>query len=162
VKNVVLALGTNLGDKRANLLTARELLQNQIGEELRVSKIYNTPSWGFDSYDFLNQVVVYKTALSPTSLLNEVEKIEKALGRRNKTVKKEDNSPIYVDRVIDIDILLYENEVINTSQLIVPHPKIVEREFVLRPLVDIFKDEVIAPFTKSFNSFLTQISCITV
>lgn len=161
MKNVVLALGSNLGDREYNLLKTRELLQREIGEEVKVSKVYNTLSWGFDSYDFLNQVVVLKTTLSPMLVLYEIEKIEKMLGRKNKTEIKSDNTPIYKDRVMDIDILLYENKIIDTEKLTLPHPKIIEREFVLKPLADIFKDEVIEPFTQSFNYFLTQISCIT-
>lgn len=127
-----LGLGTNLGNKRRNLITAAALLAERVGDILALSGFYETEPWGFDSENtFLNAALKLRTSLSPSALLTVTQAIEKELGR---TVKSKD---FYQDRVIDIDILLYDDLVLDTVDLKIPHPLMVKRAFVLNPLSEI-------------------------
>ena len=127
-----LSLGTNLGNKRRNLITAAALLAERVGDILALSGFYETEPWGFDSENtFLNAALKLRTSLSPSALLTVTQAIEKELGR---TVKSKD---FYQDRVIDIDILLYDDLVLDTVDLKIPHPLMVKRAFVLNPLSEI-------------------------
>ena len=127
-----LSLGTNLGNKRRNLITAAALLAERVGDILALSGFYETEPWGFDSENtFLNTALKLRTSLSPSALLTVTQAIEKELGR---TVKSKD---FYQDRVIDIDILLYDDLVLDTVDLKIPHPLMVKRAFVLNPLSEI-------------------------
>ena len=124
-----LSLGTNLGNKRRNLITAAALLAERVGDILALSGFYETEPWGFDSENtFLNAALKLRTSLSPSALLTVTQAIEKELGR---TVKSKD---FYQDRVIDIDILLYDDLVLDTVDLKISHPLMVKRAFVLNPL----------------------------
>ena len=126
---VYLALGTNLGDREANLSRARELLSAEV-TIIQASPIYVTPPWGYeDQPDFLNQVLEVQTELEPRSLLHYLKRLESKMGR-TKTFR---NGP----RLIDIDILFYGQRVIRGSKLAIPHPRLHERAFVLIPLNDI-------------------------
>ena len=130
-RNVVvhLALGSNLGDRAANLTHARALLSEFVSD-IRCSSIYETPPWGVtDQPPFLNQVVTGTTSLAPLSLLNRLKAIERDMGRK-KTAR-------YGPRIIDLDILLYGERVINYRRLQVPHPRMHERAFVLVPLAEL-------------------------
>lgn len=126
---VYLALGSNLGDRLANLKQAITSLSPQM--ELKAkSRVYETPPWGYtDQPMFLNQVVKVNTYLEAESLLKHLRRLEVALGR----VPSFQNGP----RLIDIDILFYDDLVLNTSSLAIPHPRLNERAFVLMPLNDI-------------------------
>ena len=125
-----LALGSNLGDRGAYLSLARELLEKQAVKIIRRSPIYDTPPIGpQDQSNFLNQALEVKTIFSPFKLLEYTQSIERQLGR----IRIRHWGP----RTIDIDILFYEGENINTPILTIPHPHIHERAFVLRPLADI-------------------------
>ena len=127
-----LSLGTNLGNKRRNLITAAALLAERVGDILALSGFYETEPWGFDSENtFLNTALKLRTSLSPSALLTVTQAIEKELGR---TVKSKD---FYQDRVIDIDILLYDDLVLDTVDLKIPHPLMEKRAFVLNPLSEI-------------------------
>ena len=127
-----LSLGTNLGNKRRNLITAAALLAERVGDILALSGFYETEPWGFDSENtFLNAALKLRTSLSPSALLTVTQAIEKELGR---IVKSKD---FYQDRVIDIDILLYDDLVLDTVDLKIPHPLMVKRAFVLNPLSEI-------------------------
>lgn len=127
-----LSLGTNLGNKRRNLITAAALLAERVGDILALSGFYETEPWGFDSENtFLNAALKLRTSLSPSALLTVTQAIEKELGR---TVKSKD---FYQDRVIDIDILLYDDLVLDTVDLKIPHPLMEKRAFVLNPLSEI-------------------------
>ncbi len=129
-----LGLGTNLGDKRQNLLAAIALIERRIGRVLRRSSFIETEPWGFDSLNtFLNAVVVVDTEITPLELLHITQSIERDLGRTHKTVGGQ-----YHDRIIDIDILLYGNLKVDTPELTIPHPRISERQFVLQPLSEVF------------------------
>jgi 2-amino-4-hydroxy-6-hydroxymethyldihydropteridine diphosphokinase len=129
---VYLGLGSNLGDRLANLQAAQDALSPQVILEA-VSPIYETAPWGFANQPaFLNQVLQAQTALSPLELLTTLQQIETALGRQP-TFR---NGP----RVIDLDILLYDDLVMDTPDLVIPHPRLAERAFVLAPLADLAPD----------------------
>lgn len=131
---VYLALGSNLGDRLANLKQAIASLTPQMQVKAK-SAVYETPPWGYvDQPRFLNQVVRVKTYLEPEPLLKHIKRLEIALGRKE-TVP---NGP----RSIDIDILFYDDLVLDTGSLHIPHPRLEERAFVLVPLMDIAPDLV--------------------
>ncbi|MCQ2093451.1 MAG: 2-amino-4-hydroxy-6-hydroxymethyldihydropteridine diphosphokinase [Bacteroidaceae bacterium] len=125
-----LSLGTNLGNKVANILGAIKLIQGRIGNVISLSDFIITDPWGFESENrFMNAVISISTDFSPLELLKLTQQIERELGRTSKSVNGE-----YHDRVIDIDILLYDDIRINTPELTVPHPFMQQREFVMKPL----------------------------
>jgi 2-amino-4-hydroxy-6-hydroxymethyldihydropteridine diphosphokinase len=130
VKLVYLSLGSNVGDREANLQAAVQLLEGSDLQVLRVSPIYETEPVDYtDQRWFLNLVVAAETTLLPMQLLSRINKIERSLGRV-RTVPK---GP----RTIDIDILLYGKSVARTARLEIPHPRMAERRFVLAPLADL-------------------------
>ncbi|HFS67146.1 MAG TPA: 2-amino-4-hydroxy-6-hydroxymethyldihydropteridine diphosphokinase, partial [Flavobacteriia bacterium] len=129
-----------------NLQKAVNLIADKIGKIKAVSSVYKTKSWGFDSDDFLNICLAVATNLPPDKLWNQIINIEKILGR---TRNKSDN---YQARSIDIDVLLFDDEVIFSKNLIVPHPKMLERKFVLVPLAEI-ASYVIHPIVKKNIKF---------
>lgn len=136
--DVYLSLGTNLGDRKTNLETALNALDEKIGtSRLAVSSIVETEAWGFEGPDFLNLVVRYRTDKSPVELLEICKEIEWEMGRREELEFATDGSRIYHSRVIDIDILLYGNETVGTPELKIPHPMIEKRPFVKGPLEEI-------------------------
>ena len=135
---VYVGLGTNLGDKEQNLKVAVQKIEEQIGKVVSLSAFYITAPWGFSSDNsFLNAAVCVETKLSPLEVLQETQMIEKELGRTQKSVNR-----MYSDRLIDIDLLLYEDlvlSVISASgvELTLPHPLMTERDFVMKPLAEI-------------------------
>ena len=129
-----LMLGGNLGDRMHYLCRSIDLLNRNAGAVIAMSSIYESEPWGFDSRQwFLNQAVALETNLSPFELLECVQQIEKSLGRR-RTQKG------YQERTIDIDIILYGNIVINAPQLVIPHPLMTERMFVMLPMAELAPD----------------------
>lgn len=129
---VYLGLGTNIGNKRKNMVTAAALLAERAGDVLSLSSFYETEPWGFASENtFLNAALELETACSPMELLHLTQQIEREMGR----TQKSDGS--YHDRIIDIDILLYGNEVVHHEDLVVPHPLMQQRLFVMQPLAEI-------------------------
>ncbi|WP_302773557.1 2-amino-4-hydroxy-6-hydroxymethyldihydropteridine diphosphokinase [Parabacteroides johnsonii] len=127
-----LGLGTNVGNKRRNMITAAALLAERVGDILALSGFYETEPWGFESENFfLNAAVKLKTSFSPLEVLQITQQIEKELGRTEKS------NGVYHDRIIDIDILLYEDEVLQIPELTLPHPLMHERKFVMDPLAEI-------------------------
>ena len=138
-RDVYLSLGSNLGDRRANIDEALRRLDKAVGRPYdALSSIIETPSWGFDGPDFLNCVVRYRTARRPETLLKICKRIERAMGRRGEPEYDAEGRRIYRDRPIDIDILLCGDERVDTPELQIPHPLMHEREFVMRPLAEIF------------------------
>ena len=132
---VYLSLGTNLGDKDANLILAIKEIERRIGTICAQSAFIPTEPWGFVSENaFLNAAVRVLTSLSPVELLHETQRIEFDMGR---TQKSSDGQ--YHDRIIDIDILLYDDISITTPELTIPHPLMYERDFVLIPLKEIME-----------------------
>ena len=135
---VFLGLGTNLGDKRDNLLTAVDHIEEKIGKVTSLSSFYETEPWGFKSDNsFLNAALCVETSLEPVAILHIIKEIEVEMGRTQKSVNK-----VYSDRPIDIDILLYDDMIIKTEELTIPHPLMTERDFVMKPLVEIAGDTV--------------------
>ena len=131
--DVFLGLGTNLGDKKTNLSMAMEEIRKRVGEITSLSAYYITEPWGFDSQNsFLNAVCKVCTSLSPSEVLSVTQSIERDLGRMKKSINGQ-----YSDRPIDIDILLYDNLVIDTPDLSIPHPLMHKRLFVMEPLTEI-------------------------
>ncbi|MFM7021562.1 MAG: 2-amino-4-hydroxy-6-hydroxymethyldihydropteridine diphosphokinase [Flavobacteriales bacterium] len=131
-KEVFLLLGSNLGNRQEYLSLARTCIVEQLGEIVKESAIYETEPWGFSSESlFLNQVLKIESDLLPELILQKIKKMESVIGR----VKAESEG--YASRTIDIDILLYGNEVVNTRELIIPHARLHERLFALIPLAEI-------------------------
>lgn len=129
MNHTILSLGSNLGDRDFYLAAARQLLELRVGEPTCLSPVIETKSWGYDSHDYLNQVVEYATELEPLELLRVLKEIEVALGRPAES-KTKPGTQDYHDRTIDIDILYYEDVVMNTPELTIPHPRIQERAFI--------------------------------
>jgi 2-amino-4-hydroxy-6-hydroxymethyldihydropteridine diphosphokinase len=126
---VYLALGTNLGDRLANLKQAISALTPQLEVKAK-SQVYETPPWGFeDQPKFLNQVIKANTYLDPEPLLKHLKRLEVALGRKESFP----NGP----RLIDLDILFYDDLVMDKPSIVIPHPRLQERGFVLLPLMEI-------------------------
>lgn len=130
-KTIYLSIGSNLGNRLYNLQQAILLLQTSLGSITAISGVYKSPSWGFDGEDFLNACLSIKTLTSPTEVLHILLKVEQEMGRER---SKEDG---YQSRNIDIDLLYYNSEIINTDILTVPHAQMHLRKFVLKPLADI-------------------------
>lgn len=125
-----LSLGTNLGNKEENLRAAMKLIEEQIGDIVSQSALYTSEPWGFTSENsFLNNVVAVSTTMTPEKLLETTQRIELTLGRTRKSVNGQ-----YADRLIDIDILFYDQQVTDTPALTLPHPLLHRRLFVLEPL----------------------------
>jgi len=130
--SVLIALGANLGNRRRNLSAAKRLLAPEV-RIIRESSIHETAAWGYaDQPDFLNQVLLCETDLAPRALLAQLKSIETRLGR-TPTFR-------YGPRLIDLDLLAYENLTLDLPDLQVPHPRMHERTFVLAPLVEIAPD----------------------
>ncbi len=125
-----LSLGSNLGNRFAMLQKAVLFLQKKAGAVSAVSAVYENPAMGFDGEDFLNAALLLETHLNPTELLSLILTLEQDFGRHRGTGG-------YTSRTLDIDIILYDNEVVETENLVLPHPRMQERNFVLKPLADI-------------------------
>ena len=146
---VYLALGSNMGNRLSNLKAAVLNLTPQMTVKQK-SSVYETPPWGFTEQDaFLNQVVKVTTYLEPEPLLRHLKRMETALGR----VPNFQNGP----RVIDIDILFFDNMIINTPPLMIPHPRLHERAFVLVPLAEIEPDFVHPILQRPINKILEDV-----
>ena len=130
-----LGLGTNLGNRKKNLATSIYLIEESVGKTVAISSTYATQAWGVeDQPDFLNQVIVLETILSPQMVLKLILGIETKMGRKRERK--------WYTRLIDIDLLLYGDHIIEEANLIVPHPYIQDRNFVLAPLAEIAPDLV--------------------
>ena len=144
-----LALGTNIGNKRRNMITAAALLAERVGDVLALSGFYETEPWGFQSENtFLNAALQLDTSLSPLELLKATQEIEIEMGRTQKS------NGAYHDRIIDIDILLYDNLALQTPELSLPHPLMHERLFVMEPLAEIAPNVIHPVFKKPVISLL--------
>ena len=130
---VYLGLGSNLGDGRKNLERAIRLIDDRVGHVTRQSSLIETEPWGFESQNkFTNAVILCETTKAPREVLMLTQQIERDMGRRKKSV-----SGGYVDRPIDIDILLYDDLTIDEPDLKIPHPLMHERDFVMIPLEEV-------------------------
>jgi 2-amino-4-hydroxy-6-hydroxymethyldihydropteridine diphosphokinase len=151
---VFLQLGTNDGNKIQNLLFASNFIKSEIGTIIKESSIYKTEPWNMpdEKEFFLNQVLLVETQLSPQEILNLIKKYEQKQGRRLNSRNRKN----YDRRVIDIDILFYEDIILNTQNLIIPHPLLHIRRFVLIPLNEIAHDFVHPVFNKSVFDLLLE------
>ena len=143
LNRALISLGSNLGDKSANLKQAIDAIQDLIGDVEFISSFHESAPWGYDSENqFLNACITCHTHFSPLELLDQIKQIEQSMGRK-KTVSG------YEDRCIDLDIVFYNNVEIETEQLTIPHPHFKSREFVMIPLLEIIQE------TDAFHSFIT-------
>ena len=134
---VIAGLGSNLGDRFAALRRAMEMINGEAGEIIATSSVWETEPWGFDADDqFLNMVIVLKTALEPKGLIQRFRSIEGRMGRKKSGGGK------YESRIIDLDILFWDDRVISLPGLEVPHPKLDSRRFVLEPLMEVAPETV--------------------
>ena len=129
---IYLSLGSNQGNKLEHLQNAIDAIAQNIGAILEIASVYKTKALGFDGDEFLNTCIKVTTYLPPDTLLQRILDIERALGR-----VRDDRNDNYTNRIIDIDLLLFDDEVIFSQNLIVPHPRMLGRKFVLVPLSDI-------------------------
>jgi dihydroneopterin aldolase/2-amino-4-hydroxy-6-hydroxymethyldihydropteridine diphosphokinase len=145
---VFLGIGTNLGNRADNLSESIDMIGEYIGQVVDSSSVYETEPWGFETKDeFLNMVVMIETKHSPSTILRNIILIESLLGR----IRGENR---YSSRVIDIDLLIYEDQIINEKGLIVPHPLMHERKFVLIPLCEIAHEMMHPVLNVTFASLL--------
>lgn len=131
------------------MITAAALLAERVGDVLALSGFYETEPWGFQSaHTFLNAALQLETALSPLELLKATQQIELEMGRTEKS------NGVYHDRIIDIDILLYDDLILQTPELTLPHPLMHERQFVMEPLSEIAPNVIHPVFGKSVISLM--------
>ena len=148
MNKVYLLIGGNIGDRMANLAMAVQFIEKYLGKMLQISSIYETAAWGnTHQADFLNQAICIETPLTHTNLMTQILLIEKEMGR-------ERNIPMG-PRIIDIDILYYNDAIVENEQVTIPHPRISERKFVLYPLVEI-APEWIHPILHKTNTVLLK------
>ncbi len=148
MNRVTLLIGGNMGDRMANLDNALNLMKASLGDLIQLSSRYETSAWGFtEQPDFINQAVLLETNLSAIELMQSILRIEMKLGR-------ERTIPLG-PRIIDIDIIYFNDEIINSPLLTVPHPKMSERLFVLKPLAEILPN-YIHPILLKSNSILLK------
>jgi 2-amino-4-hydroxy-6-hydroxymethyldihydropteridine diphosphokinase len=151
--SVTLLLGGNLGNVQQNFSYAKEKLK-EVGDVFSQSSVYQTEAWGMENEpDFLNQVIRLYTELTAKELLHFVLNVEKELGRER--VFKEEGK--YISRLIDIDILFFDNMVLNEKDLIIPHPRMSEREFVLEPLSEIMGNYIHPILLKSIDEIKSEL-----
>ena len=151
MNKVYLLLGGNINDRLANLNKAGQLLEKQVGKIIKFSGIYETASWGKTNQpDFLNQVIVIESDLTPQQLMEQILSIENKMGR----VRTEKNA----SRIIDIDILFFNEEIIETDSIIIPHPQIQNRIFVLHPLNELSPDLIHPVLKKPVHQLLIECS----
>jgi deoxyguanosine kinase len=133
-QKVVLSLGSNIGNRRENIENCIQLIHNRIGLVLRVSKLYETPAWGFESDAFYNCALLIHSSFSAEKILKKITAIEKEMGRFRK------EKAGYEARIIDIDIVSIESQVLDAPHLHIPHPQMQNRNFVLLPVSDLKLD----------------------
>lgn len=151
MNNVVLSLGSNVGDRQSNLSAAINRISEIPALLLKKSSVYQTPPWGNTSQpDFFNQVIEIETAFDAFTLMEKLLLIEESMGRK----RKEKWEP----RIIDIDILFYNEEILENDKLTVPHKLLHERMFVLEPLHDILPDKNHPVLKKNISILLSELA----
>ena len=157
--HLYLSLGSNMGDRRANIESALSLLDEAFGRHYeRIAGILETPSWGFEAADFLNCAVMYPIPRKRESaeaqaleVLDAIKRVEKMLGRNESLEFDEAGKRVYHSRPIDVDILFFGTHVIDHPRLQVPHPLMAQRDFVMRPLREIANRRVMSAFPDIFK-----------
>jgi 2-amino-4-hydroxy-6-hydroxymethyldihydropteridine diphosphokinase len=136
MKKAYLLLGSNMGNRHQNLLDALSHIENYAGKVVKYSSVYETAPWGNQNQrSFFNQAVFIETLLEPVLLLHELLAIERLMGR-----KRDKNEAPFPPRILDIDILFYNNDSVNTVLLTIPHPRLHERNFALQPMLELAPD----------------------
>ncbi len=131
--NCAISIGSSIEPRDLHLMNAVSKLHKLFKGRVETSKSYESPSWGYDGNDYLNMCVLVKTKMQPHEFLPMIQEIEDEMGR----VRTEER---YEDRIIDIDILLYENQIIEEDDLTIPHPRMHRRKFVMAPLTELAPD----------------------
>ncbi len=148
MNSVYLLIGGNLGNRIENLVVVRSFIENDIGKIIKASSVYETAAWGIaEQPKFLNQVLLIKTKLTARKMMQVILSIENKMGR----IRSQKNA----SRIIDIDILFFNDEVINHSNLTIPHPEIQNRRFVLVPLNEITSGLIHPVFKQSIKNLLS-------
>lgn len=146
---IVILLGSNLGSSKALILKAKQLLENRVGKCLKVSSLYESEAWGFKSEThFINQVLILETSLKPQEILQIGMEIEKELGRIR-------NTESYASRSMDIDLLFYDDQIIEEADLQIPHPRLHLRRFTLAPLAEIMPEFIHPGLKKTMHELLS-------
>jgi 2-amino-4-hydroxy-6-hydroxymethyldihydropteridine diphosphokinase len=145
---VILSIGSNQGNRLENIECCLQLIHQEVGTVIKVSRLYETPSWGFDSDAFYNCALVIHTFSSANKILNQILKIEKRLGR----IRNEE--PGYQSRIIDIDLISFDEDIVETEKLQIPHPLMQNRKFVLLPFQDLNLDWKHPIFKKTISELL--------
>lgn len=148
-----LSIGTNLGNRQLNIDTALNLVGERIGTVLKKSSIIETEPWGFSSDNlFYNIAVKVETELQISQILFETKRIEKEMGRTSKSVSED-----FCDRIIDLDLIFFDNLVLTTQDLCLPHPKMTERLFVLQPMAEIAPNMTHPVLGKTIKQLLIEL-----
>lgn len=146
---IFLLLGSNIHPRTVYLKKAIGLIGNSLGDIISVSSVYESEPWGFEaSVAFLNRVICVESAFEPLEILKRTQEIERLLGRTTKT------NGVYVSRTLDIDLLFFDDEIINLPELTVPHVQIVNRRFTLMPLAEVDPAKVHPILKKTFGQLL--------
>jgi 2-amino-4-hydroxy-6-hydroxymethyldihydropteridine diphosphokinase len=149
MNKIFLITGGNIGDRKKNLKAALGLIQSKIGKIIRSSKIYETDAWGItDQKSFYNQVHVVESDFSAQEVMKKILKIEEEMGRV-RTIKN-------AARIIDIDILFFNEDIVNQQNLTIPHPQIINRRFVLSPLNEIASNMIHPVYKKNIHELLAM------
>ena len=147
---VILSLGSNQGNRLETIQSCIDLIHSEVATVVKVSKIYETPAWGFESEPFYNAAILIHTSKSAQKILKQVLKVEKKLGR----IRSKDSG--YQARIIDVDIIAFDEEIISTENLQVPHPLMQNRKFVLQPMLDLGLNWEHPLLKKSVSQLLLQ------
>jgi 2-amino-4-hydroxy-6-hydroxymethyldihydropteridine diphosphokinase len=146
-----LLFGSNIGDKEQHIADAQNLVTKDVGKIIAESSLYESKAWGFVCNDlFLNKIIIVESNLTAFEVLDATQKIEIKLGRTQKT------SGVYQSRIIDIDILFYDDKIIETPNLTIPHPQIQNRRFTLVPLAEISPNLIHPKLQKNIRDLLEE------
>ena len=153
-KNVIIAIGSNLGNRFYYIQKALRSLQNFFGTEFKVAPVYESSPWGLTQQPrYLNTVVTFKTHRSPQEILNQCMKIELEYGRERITK--------WGARTLDLDIILFDQLIVKTPDLTLPHPHMEHRDFVLQPLIDLFPDIIHPKSQIPLKNYLSKLELNT-
>jgi len=149
--NVIILIGGNEGNTKDYIIKAKRFIQKSIGPIVLISSLYESEPWGFEhTQNFINQIIEVESVLTPHQILDIGQQIEKSLGRQCKTISG------YEGRPMDIDILFYDRLIINTNNLVVPHPKLHERKFTLLPLLEKWGNFIHPSLCKSVSLLMNE------
>lgn len=150
MNNIILLLGANLGKINQNFEIVTLLINQNIGKILKTSSLYQSEPWGFETPElFINQVIEVQSDLSAFEILKETQAIEKQIGRKTKSVNQE-----YSSRLMDVDILFFNNDIIESETLTIPHPRLHLRNFTLLPLTEVIPNYNHPKLNKSISQLL--------